>query len=120
MRTHSHWSTSRCLWLVGLITAAQLGNAAEQAGGAAERFAFTRLVAHWSDYAGADYVDFIADAQPEIAQVGFYGAHFWSLAHTPQFSGSLCRSRQIPSPQSEPGAQTHCPFEHCWFLPQTW
>lgn len=50
-------------------------------------FEFTRMVAHWADYGRPDYVDFINEAQPEVAQVGFYGAHFWSLVHTPQFSG---------------------------------
>jgi hypothetical protein len=57
--------------------------------GAAEapRWEFTRLVAHWSDYASPDYLKFIEEAQPDVAQVGFYGAHFWSLGHTPQFQG---------------------------------
>lgn len=48
-----------------------------------KRVEFTRLVAHWTDYADPDYLKFIEEAKPEIAQVGFYGAHFWSLAHTP-------------------------------------
>ncbi|MDA1137835.1 MAG: hypothetical protein O3B01_04565 [Planctomycetota bacterium] len=51
------------------------------------RLEFTRLVAHWADYAHEDYLSFIEDAEPEIVQVGFYGAHFWSLAHTPQYNG---------------------------------
>src|SRR2546425_12797397 len=50
---------------------------------ATERFEFTRLIAHWSGYADPGYLPFIDEAKPEIAQVGFYGAHFWSLAHTP-------------------------------------
>lgn len=50
---------------------------------AASRLEFTRLVAHWSDYADPAYLTFIEEARPEIAQVGFYGAHFWSLADTP-------------------------------------
>ncbi|MBX9789150.1 MAG: hypothetical protein K2Y37_09565 [Pirellulales bacterium] len=50
-------------------------------------FEFTRMVAHWSDYGHADYLPFIEEARPEIVQVGFYGAHFWSLAHTPQYNG---------------------------------
>src|SRR5262245_13739370 len=54
---------------------------------AADRLEFTRLVAHWDAYSDPGYLPFIEAAQPEIAQVGFYGAHFWSLAHTPQFSG---------------------------------
>ena len=48
---------------------------------------FTRMVAHWTDYGRPDYLDFIRDAEPEVVQVGFYGAHFWSLVHTPQYSG---------------------------------
>jgi hypothetical protein len=51
------------------------------------RTEFTRLVAHWAEYADAGYLPFIEAAQPEIAQVGFYGAHFWSLAHTPHGAG---------------------------------
>ncbi len=53
----------------------------------APRLEFTRIVAHWAEYANPDYLKFIADAQPDIAQVGFYGAHFWSLGHTPQYDG---------------------------------
>lgn len=48
-------------------------------------FEFTRMVAHWIHYDRPDYLEFIRDAEPEIVQVGFYGAHFWSLAHTPQY-----------------------------------
>src|SRR5262245_51212774 len=57
------------------------------AAGAAQRFEFTRMVAHWSDYADPGYLSFIEEARPEVAQVGFYGAHFWSLADTPFGSG---------------------------------
>src|SRR4051812_17708997 len=46
------------------------------------RLEFTRMVAHWDDYSHPDYLPFIDEAKPELAQVGFYGAHFWSLAHT--------------------------------------
>jgi dienelactone hydrolase len=51
------------------------------------RVEFTRLVAHWAEYAHPDYLKFIDDARPDIAQVGFYGAHFWSLAFTPHGKG---------------------------------
>lgn len=51
------------------------------------RLEFRRLVAHWTDYADPGYLTFIEEARPEIVQVGFYGGHFWSLAHTPQFKG---------------------------------
>lgn len=48
---------------------------------------FTRLVAHWAEYADPDYLSFIEEARPDVAQIGFYGGHFWSLAHTPQYKG---------------------------------
>lgn len=48
---------------------------------------FTRLLAHWSDYGSPEYLQLIDEARPEIAQVGFYGAHFWSLAHTEVHGG---------------------------------
>lgn len=52
-----------------------------------QRLAFTRLVAHWAEYADPEYLPFIEEARPDIAQVGFYGGHFWSLAHTPHGKG---------------------------------
>src|SRR5688572_5628354 len=51
------------------------------------RFEFNRLIAHWYAYGNPDYLKFVEEARPEVCQVGFYGAHFWSLAHTPQFKG---------------------------------
>ncbi len=48
---------------------------------------FTTLVAHWAEYADPGYLPFLEAAQPDVAQVGFYGAHFWSLAHTPHGKG---------------------------------
>ena len=53
----------------------------------APAFKFTRMVAHWDAYGSPDYVNFIGEAQPEVAQVGFYGAHFYSLVHTAEFGG---------------------------------
>ena len=53
----------------------------------ANAFEFTRLVAHWADYSDPGYLSFIEDAKPEVVQVGFYGAHFWSLADTRFGSG---------------------------------
>jgi len=47
-----------------------------------QRFEFTRLIAHWAGYANSNYLSFVEEAKPEVAQVGFYGAHFWSLADT--------------------------------------
>lgn len=44
---------------------------------------FNTLVAHWTDYDKPEYLDFLKEARPEIAQVGFYGGTFYSLVHTP-------------------------------------
>jgi hypothetical protein len=52
-----------------------------------DRVEFTRLIAHWAEYADDDYLKFVEDARPEVCQVGFYGGHFYSLAHTPQYKG---------------------------------
>lgn len=51
------------------------------------RVEFTRIVAHWTDYAKPEYLKFLEDAQPDIAQVGFYGGHYWSLSHTKDGAG---------------------------------
>src|SRR5438876_1569521 len=51
------------------------------------RLEFTRMIAHWAEYADADYLKFVEAAKPEICQIGFYGGHFYSLAHTPQYKG---------------------------------
>ncbi len=48
---------------------------------------FNTLIAHWTDYARPEYLKFVEDAQPDVAQVGFYGGHYWSLAHTPHGGG---------------------------------
>src|SRR5215471_3796919 len=52
-----------------------------------ERAEFTRLIAHWAEYADDDYLKFVEDAKPDFCQIGFYGGHFYSLAHTPQYGG---------------------------------
>src|SRR5262245_14821234 len=70
------------LWVAVLFLAA-LSAAAQSK----PRFEFTRLVAHWAGYGDTNYLDFITEAEPEVAQVGFYGAHFWSLVHTPHYGG---------------------------------
>ena len=51
------------------------------------RVLFTRMIAHWDSYGDPEYLKFVDEARPELAQVGFYGGHFWSLSHTPQFAG---------------------------------
>jgi hypothetical protein len=48
---------------------------------------FTTMIAHWANYAHADYLPFVKEARPELAQVGFYGGHYWSLAHTKHGGG---------------------------------
>src|SRR5688500_20116850 len=52
-----------------------------------QRAEFTRLIAHWAEYADDDYLSFVEDAKPDVCQIGFYGGHFYSLAHTPQYDG---------------------------------
>lgn len=48
---------------------------------------FTRLIAHWDAYGDDDYLAFVAEARPEVCQLGFYGGHFYSLVHTPEYKG---------------------------------
>ena len=69
-----------------LVAVAGLSPAATRAAEPA-RQEFTTLVAHWAEYSDPGYLAFIRDARPDVAQVGFYGAHFWSLAHTPHGKG---------------------------------
>jgi hypothetical protein len=52
-----------------------------------QRAEFTRLIAHWAEYADDDYLTFVEDAKPDVCQVGFYGGHFYSLAHTAEYKG---------------------------------
>src|SRR3954451_9405657 len=52
-----------------------------------QRVEFTRLIAHWAEYADDDYLTFVEDAKPDVCQIGFYGGHFYSLAHTAQYGG---------------------------------
>lgn len=73
------------LALTGVGEFAQIGIAAEPA--KPVRHEFTRLIAHWAEYGDADYLDFVKDAKPEICQIGFYGGHFYSLVHTPDYKG---------------------------------
>lgn len=53
----------------------------------APRAEFTRLIAHWHEYDHPQYLPFVDEAQPEIVQIGNYGAHFYSLVHTPVYKG---------------------------------
>lgn len=49
---------------------------------AAEPFWFNTLIANWTDYGTPEYLDFVGEARPQVAQVGFYGVTFYSVAHT--------------------------------------
>jgi len=71
--------------LLALAAAAPFIRAADSP--KAPRHEFTRLIAHWAEYGDDDYLDFVGDAKPEICQIGFYGGHFYSLVHTPDFKG---------------------------------
>lgn len=51
------------------------------------RAEFTRMIAHWDGYGDDDYLAFVAEARPEVCQLGFYGGHFYSLVHTPEYKG---------------------------------
>ena len=53
------------------------------------RLEFTRMAVHWQDYVRPGYMEFLRDIQPEIVQVGFYGADFWTLAHMPDSAKGL-------------------------------
>ncbi len=76
-------SALRALAIVSFLLLAHRAASADEP----KRFEFTRMVAHWANYGDPGYMAFIEDAQPELVQLGFYGAHFWSLAHTPQYKG---------------------------------
>jgi hypothetical protein len=52
-----------------------------------QHFEFTRMLAHWANYAEPGYLAFVDETKPDLVQLGFYGAHFWGLAHTPQYKG---------------------------------
>ena len=73
---------TRCLSLAWIMAMSGMVHAQNS-----PRLDFRRMVAHWTDYAHPEYLDFLNEARPEVVQVGFYGGHFWSLAHTPQYKG---------------------------------
>ena len=55
---------------------------AAQAASAAGPFWFNTLIANWTDYGTPEYLEFVGEAKPQVAQVGFYGVTFYSVAHT--------------------------------------
>lgn len=86
VRLPNSWLCPAWPWLAAAALTALVVLAAQTAS-ASDRLEFTRLIAHWDGYGSPEYLSFVAEIQPEIAQVGFYGAHFWSLAHTPYYDG---------------------------------
>ena len=54
-----------------------------------QRLEFTRMIVHWTRYVDPGYLEFVEEAEPEIAQVGFYGGDFWSIAHLPDEAKGL-------------------------------
>jgi hypothetical protein len=73
--------------LLGPLLGVLLSASSLLAGERPERLEFTRMLAHWSDYADPGYLPFVEDTRAELVQVGFYGAHFWSLVDTPFGNG---------------------------------
>lgn len=84
MKTLLSWYVALIAWQLAFALGAFSIVVADEP---APRLEFTRMVAHWAEYNDPDYVPFLIDAQPEVVQLGFYGAHYWSLAHTPEFGG---------------------------------
>lgn len=72
---------------VAVVAAKPAGRSPAAIRESSTRHEFTTMVGHWAEYADPAYMPFIRDAKPEMAQFGFYGAHFWSLGHTPQYKG---------------------------------
>ena len=70
-------------WLFLLLTLSNGAEAKEDR----QHFEFTRMLAHWANYAEPGYLAFVDETKPDLVQLGFYGAHFWGLAHTPQYKG---------------------------------
>jgi hypothetical protein len=74
---------------LGVLT--NCGDATRQAPAPAAplRREFTRMTVHWQEYVRPGYVDFLREIQPEVVQVGFYGADFYTLAHMPDTAKGL-------------------------------
>lgn len=78
------WKTlSICV--LAVVSLAKIGFAAEPT--SHPRFEFTRLLAHWAQYDHPDYLPFVLEAEPDVVQLGEYGAHFYSLVHGPTYKG---------------------------------
>ena len=74
---HGHGSAIK--WVALLLVSLLLG---VHPAISAEPFWFNTLIANWTDYGSPEYLDFVGEAKPQVAQVGFYGVTFYSVAHT--------------------------------------
>ena len=81
MQTHSRLAASVLLVLLIIPLGCEMPQPEPEP--EAERLEFTRMIVHWRQYLEPGYLEFIEEAEPEIVQVGFYGADFWTLAHLP-------------------------------------
>jgi hypothetical protein len=77
----------RAVFFAAMVLALLVSGSLPAADPKPQRAEFTRLIAHWAEYADDDYLSFVEDAKPDVCQIGFYGGHFYSLAHTPQYKG---------------------------------
>jgi hypothetical protein len=77
----------RAVFFAGVVLALLVCGSVPAADPVPARAEFTRLIAHWDAYGDDDYLAFVEDAKPDVCQIGFYGGHFYSLAHTPQYKG---------------------------------
>jgi hypothetical protein len=66
-----------------LTSCAQRGRQARESN-SRPRLEFSRMLVHWQHYIDPGYLPFVDEVQPELVQVGFYGAEFWALAHVPK------------------------------------
>jgi len=71
----------------GLLSTARTACVAQEVVDQSPRHEFTRMIAHWAEYGHPEYLNFVDEAQPEVVQLGNYGAHFYSLVHTPSYKG---------------------------------
>ena len=50
---------------------------------------FNTLVANWPDYAKPEFLQFLHDAKPEVAQVGFYRLSYYSFVPNAMIKGYM-------------------------------
>ena len=67
-----------------VATRAEGPGASATAANPRRRVEFRRMLTHWTEYFEPGYLPFVDEVQPELIQVGFYGAEFWAIAHVPK------------------------------------